>query len=179
MPTELFKKGNKLATGRPKGSKNKSTTDLRQAYLNAFDNMQATDSEGRKQTGQEAFQLWAQANPSDFYKICGKLIKTSIDLTIDHKHEDFVHGLIEEEMIKEAEMKLIDVDSTKEIESNTLNKDSHKATDSMQANNSTDRQGDMIVDNAESTDSATPQCRDKSNVSGELIKPTLDGNMCA
>ena len=50
--------------GRPKGSQNKVNAAFKTALLLAFEEI----------GGVEALAAWAKENPTDFYKICGRLI---------------------------------------------------------------------------------------------------------
>lgn len=54
--------------GRPKGVPNKTTTSMRQAWLDAFEKLGGVDSLVR----------WGQTNPDDFYKCATKLIPQDI-----------------------------------------------------------------------------------------------------
>lgn len=58
-------KGKKTG-GRVKGTPNKTTRIFKEAVLDTFDGIGGTD----------AFRKWAQANPSEFYKIAARLIPT-------------------------------------------------------------------------------------------------------
>lgn len=68
-----FKKGKEKTGGRQKGSENKVTKQfkdlLTEAYLALEDN--SDKKEGEVQTG---ILVWAKENPTDFYRICSKLI---------------------------------------------------------------------------------------------------------
>lgn len=103
-----FEKGNKLG-GRPKGSKNRITNDVRQAFHKVYDEMgkDFEDDKGNPKplTGHEAMLLWARGNPTEFYRLYGKMIPTTAELPED-LHEDFVDNLIfEEESPKLVEAK--------------------------------------------------------------------------
>ncbi len=95
-----FEKGHKLSLGRPKGSKNRITNDVRQAFHKVYDEMgkdfQNEKGEDTPLTGHEAMLLWARGNPTEFYRLYGKMIPTTAELPED-LHEDFVDNLIFEE----------------------------------------------------------------------------------
>ncbi|MGR3218811.1 MAG: hypothetical protein ACUZ8H_03205 [Candidatus Anammoxibacter sp.] len=65
-----FEKGNKLGNGRPKGAGNKFTTQFKDLLTETYQAL-----EKKKETG---LLVWAQNNPTDFYKICAKLIPLQI-----------------------------------------------------------------------------------------------------
>lgn len=50
--------------GRPKGAINKTTREVKEAILQVFDDI----------GGVEAFAAWASRNPTEFYKLYGKLL---------------------------------------------------------------------------------------------------------
>lgn len=60
-----FTKGN---GGRPRGAKNKTTLAFKEAVMRAFSGI----------GGDKAFQTWAKANQTEFYKIASKLIPTEV-----------------------------------------------------------------------------------------------------
>lgn len=70
--------------GRPKGSKNKFTKSAREAFQFAFDEL----------GGPAQLAEWGKANPTEFYKLYGRLIPVEhtgedgkpIDVTVIHKH---------------------------------------------------------------------------------------------
>ena len=104
---KLFTKGHKLATGRPKGSKNRITNDIRQCFHKVYDRMgrHITDEKtGKPLTGDDAMLLWALDNPTEFYRLYGKMIPQAAELPSD-LHEDFVDDLI----FKDELPKLVDV----------------------------------------------------------------------
>ncbi len=93
-----FKKGNKLG-GRPKGSKNRLTNDVRQVFHRVYEEMgkNTIDEKTLKPlSGHEAMLLWARENPTEFYRLYGKMIPQTAELPAD-LHEDFVDELIFEE----------------------------------------------------------------------------------
>ncbi len=59
--------------GRKKGTPNKYTASVKAAFKEAFDLMQ-------ENPGVNLFE-WAQANPTDFYRLCSKLIPTTTEHT--------------------------------------------------------------------------------------------------
>ena len=60
-------KGKKTGGRRP-GSPNKTTRVFREAVLGAFEDM----------GGQSALLKWGQENPTEFFKICARLIPTEV-----------------------------------------------------------------------------------------------------
>lgn len=67
-----FQPGNKAnPNGRPKGSVNKLTRTVREAFQHAFDELQ--DVPGVKLTD------WAKENPTEFYRLSGKLIPAKVE----------------------------------------------------------------------------------------------------
>ncbi len=94
-----FEKGNTFG-GRPKGSKNRITNDVRQAFHKVYDEMGKDwlDEQGNKKpiSGHEAMLMWARGNPTEFYRLYGKMIPTTAELPED-LHEDFVDNLVFEE----------------------------------------------------------------------------------
>lgn len=107
-----FKQGHKLATGRPKGSKNRITNDVRACFHKVYEEMGANvEVDGRKQTGHEAFLAWARENQTEFYRLYGKMIPQTAELGGDVL-ENFIDGLIfEEEQFKllDGQAEVVDV----------------------------------------------------------------------
>ncbi len=101
-----FNKGHKLATGRPKGSKNRITNDVRQVFHRVYDEMGKgiiDEKTGKQVSGHEAMLAWAQSNPTEFYRLYGKMIPQTAELPAD-MHEDFIEELIfEDELPKLVE----------------------------------------------------------------------------
>jgi len=63
-----FTHGHEKLGGRQAGTPNKATTEFREAIRNAFDAI----------GGLSAFSAWAAENPTEFYKICGRLIPVEL-----------------------------------------------------------------------------------------------------
>ncbi len=103
-----FQKGNKLSTGRPKGTKNRMTNDVRQIFHKVYDEMGKHVVDEKTQlplTGHQAMLEWARANPTEFYRLYGKMIPATAELAPD-LHEDFIDELIfEEELPKLVDAK--------------------------------------------------------------------------
>ncbi len=102
----MFQKGN---AGRPKGSKNKITNDVRQIFHEIYESMgdgmeveDKTTKKKRPMTGREAMLVWAQGNPTEFFRLYGKMIPTTAEITVD-THEDFL-----DELILEADGEVLD-----------------------------------------------------------------------
>lgn len=113
-----FGKGNKLG-GRPKGSKNRITNDVRQVFHRVYDEMgkDVIDPKtGESLTGHEAMLLWARDNPTEFYRLYGKMIPQTAELPED-LHENFVDELIFEDELP----KLVDAKDVTDV-----GKDDHK-----------------------------------------------------
>ncbi len=104
---QLFQKGHNLATGRPKGSKNRITNDVRQCFHKVYERMGSNlvnPDTGKPLTGDDAMLEWARLNPTEFYRLYGKMIPQSAELPAD-MHEDFIDDLIfEEEQPKHVEV---------------------------------------------------------------------------
>jgi len=71
--------------GRPKGAKNKIPTDLKEAYLRAFD----------KRGGVKGLLAWAEKSPDAFYAQISKMLPKEIDnkLTDDEGKDVLRHFL--------------------------------------------------------------------------------------
>ncbi len=89
-----FEEGNNFSTGRPKGSKNKLNTDIKEAFDLAFQGI----------GGAKALTEWAQSHKSNFFKIYASMHPRKLQATVEHKHENFVKWVQEEEAkkLKEA-----------------------------------------------------------------------------
>lgn len=59
--------------GRPKGAVNKTTASVKAALTEAFD----------KRGGVKALLAWAKDEPSEFYKLWGKLAPTEVTATVE------------------------------------------------------------------------------------------------
>ncbi|MCP3679010.1 MAG: hypothetical protein GY782_01415 [Gammaproteobacteria bacterium] len=89
-----FEKGNKYGAGRPKGMKNRLTNDVRACFHKVYNEMgHNIEVDGKKQTGHEAFLMWARDNQTEFYRLYGKMIPATAELGGD-LHEDFVDELV-------------------------------------------------------------------------------------
>ncbi len=101
----VFQKGNSLG-GRKKGTKNRITNDVRQVFHKVYEEMGASTLDSKTNlplTGHEAMLEWARMNPTEFYRLYGKMIPATAELP-DDLHEDFVDELIfEEELPKLVE----------------------------------------------------------------------------
>ena len=69
-------KGKKTG-GKVKGSINKFTKSVKDVFKDTFEGMQ-TDPKVKLGT-------WGRENPTEFYKLCGKLIPTAVDATVTMK----------------------------------------------------------------------------------------------
>lgn len=70
-----LKKGCKRApgTGRKKGTPNKVTSSIKNAFKEAFEEM----------GGAAALMKWGKDNPTDFYKLASKLIPTEVQTSVE------------------------------------------------------------------------------------------------
>lgn len=68
-------KGLPKTGGRQKGSLNKTTVAVKEAFRQAFDDLGGTG----------ALVEWAKENPTQFYQLFSKLIPTEIDATLSGK----------------------------------------------------------------------------------------------
>ncbi len=113
-----FEKGNKYG-GRKRGAKNRLTNDVRQIFHDVYENMGAdkvNPETGKPLTGNEAMLEWARDNPTEFYRLYGKMIPTTAEITGD-VHEDFLEMLVLKEHSRKAKMieakaKAVDVTDT-------------------------------------------------------------------
>lgn len=62
--------------GRPKGSLNKTTKAFKEAVLKVYQDI----------GGDEHFAKWARDNPTEFYKICARMIPQEATVTGDVAH---------------------------------------------------------------------------------------------
>ena len=67
-----FEKGNK---GKPKGAVNKTTATVKEAFTEAFGKLQLKKGVNLTE--------WGAANPTEFYKLCTKLIPAAVELKAD------------------------------------------------------------------------------------------------
>ena len=68
-------KGSQKIGGRTKGTPNKLTTSIKEAFVVVFDLLQ-----GNKEANLET---WAKENPTEFYKLISKLIPTDVKAQVD------------------------------------------------------------------------------------------------
>lgn len=135
-----FKQGHKLATGRPKGSKNRLTNDVRECFHKVYEEMGANvidERTGKPLTGHQAFLEWARDNQSHFYQLYAKMIPQTAELPGD-LHEEFVDTLVfaeESAKLVDANAKVLDVTNEDEMGKNVDNQ-SHNGEAAPQ--NSTD-----------------------------------------
>jgi hypothetical protein len=66
-----FKKGN---SGKPKGSQNKLTKSVKEAFEIAFNELQSDKNAN--------LATWAKENTTDFYRLAAKLIPTAVSADI-------------------------------------------------------------------------------------------------
>lgn len=70
--------------GRPKGSQNKVTKAVKEAFEAAFNDLQ---------TGENNLVAWAEANPTDFYKLASKLIPSELNANISGSLTGILGGM--------------------------------------------------------------------------------------
>ncbi len=117
-----FQKGNKLSGSR-KGKKNRYTNDVRQVFHEVYNEMgnevfvvDKDTGKTRKQTGHEAMLVWAKTNQTEFYRLYGKMIPATAELSED-MHEDFIAELIfEEEEAMLVETDAVDVGNEDQLQ---------------------------------------------------------------
>jgi hypothetical protein len=100
-----FEKGHQLSQGRPKGSKNRINKDIRQVFHQVYEQMgenMINKLTGKPMTGLEAMLDWARNNPTEFYRLYGKMIPAKPEEQED-THEDFIADLVLEDEIKLVE----------------------------------------------------------------------------
>ena len=68
-----FKKGE--AKGRPVGTPNKATKSVKEAFTEAFGKLQLKQGVNLAD--------WGEENPTEFYKLCTKLIPQAIEAKVD------------------------------------------------------------------------------------------------
>lgn len=69
-----FKKGEPRPenAGRKEGSQNKLTKTVKEVFTNVFSELQDNEHVNLK--------VWGEKNPTEFYKLCAKLIPAAVDL---------------------------------------------------------------------------------------------------
>ena len=72
-----FKKGN---SGKPKGSQNKLTKTVKEAFEIAFNELQSDKKAN--------LAMWAKENTTDFYRLAAKLIPTSLNADLTSKGQE-------------------------------------------------------------------------------------------
>lgn len=65
--------------GRPKGTPNKLTRTVRDAFEQAFELLQQDEGDPVIERPAANLSAWAQRNPTEFYKLASKLIPTEIN----------------------------------------------------------------------------------------------------
>jgi hypothetical protein len=126
----MFEKGNTIGkAGRPKGLKNRYNRDIRQVFHEVYDAMgdNIIDETTQKPlTGHDAMLNWARENPTEFYRLYGKMIPSTAEIKTDG-HEDFIDELIfvdEQPALVEAK------DITDEPKATDVGNDGHKQIES-------------------------------------------------
>lgn len=71
--------------GRPRGSQNKLTRAVKDAFQAAFEDLQGDENNN--------LLSWAQANPTDFYKLASKLIPSEINASVTGNLTATIAGL--------------------------------------------------------------------------------------
>lgn len=107
-----FEKGHQLSKGRPKGSKNKISKDIRQVFHHVFEEMGSAtlcEETGKPMSGHEAMLDWARNNPTEFYRLYGKMIPTKEE-QLEDQHEDFI-----DELVLDDEIRLVEAREVGEI----------------------------------------------------------------
>lgn len=69
--------GRKPGPGRPKGSRNKFTRSVKEALERAFE----------QRGGDKALTAWANENPTDFYKLWGRMLPSEVQASLEHSGE--------------------------------------------------------------------------------------------
>jgi len=71
--------------GRQKGTANKITASMKEAFLHVYAALQDDQAKETKEEGEHQHLFaWAKTNPNDFYRICSKLIPTQITADVRH-----------------------------------------------------------------------------------------------
>jgi hypothetical protein len=100
-----FEKGHLIRGGRKKGSKNRINKDIRSVFHQVYEEIgsnRLSEETGEPMTGHEAMVDWARNNPTEFYRLYGKMIPTREEQPED-MHEDFIDDLVLEDEIKHVE----------------------------------------------------------------------------
>lgn len=107
-PNNGFKKGHTLSTGRPKGSKNIITKDVRACFAKVYEALgdHLVNEEGNTMSGDEAMLEWAKLNLSQFYVLFSKMIDTKVVLD-----DDSVENWLDGQIFEEHQGKLINADA--------------------------------------------------------------------
>lgn len=61
--------------GRPKGVPNKVTKTVRETFERVFTQLQQSDT--------ASLEVWAEGNPTEFYRLCSKLIPAQVEAKVD------------------------------------------------------------------------------------------------
>lgn len=108
----MFTTENAYRGGRPKGSKNKITIDVRDQVFRAFAGM---DPAGKK-SGFQVFQEWARKNRKSFYLgIFAKLAEKQIDIVDKRQQESFVEDMARRILVEKEPLKAIEAIEAKAI----------------------------------------------------------------
>jgi hypothetical protein len=78
MPAPKGTKPPNAGKGRPKGSANKLTKSVKDAFEAVFQDLQTDPKQPH------ALKAWAEQQPTEFYKLAAKLIPTDIKAQVDH-----------------------------------------------------------------------------------------------
>lgn len=70
-----FSEGHEKKGGRTKGTPNTFTKTVKQVFTDTFNDLQSDPLSN--------LSTWGRSNPTEFYKLCGKLIPTAVDLKAD------------------------------------------------------------------------------------------------
>ena len=71
-----FTRGGVPGPGRPKGSRNRTTSAMREAFMAVFEDLQASHKgEGRF----PHLRAWADAHPTEYYKIAVRLMPLEVE----------------------------------------------------------------------------------------------------
>jgi len=64
-----------MRTGRPKGAKNKITASVKENIVAVFTRLGGT----------AGMAIWAAANPSEFYRLYGRLAPTQVEVDVEYR----------------------------------------------------------------------------------------------